>query len=87
MQAASLACSEAFRTRHGPAPPSAAPGNDSSPADRGVLRHGQRPLSGLVRRWHAESTPLCAYLSHDGAIMLADLVPCGNAPIQAAHSR
>jgi hypothetical protein len=32
-----------------------------------------------VRRWHAESTPLRAYLSHDGAVMLADPVLGGNA--------
>jgi hypothetical protein len=39
-----------------------------------------------VRRWHAENTSLRAYLSHDGAIMLADPVLGGNAPLQAAHS-
>jgi len=39
-----------------------------------------------VRRWHAENTPLRAYLSHDGAIMPADPVLGGNAPLQAARS-
>jgi len=39
-----------------------------------------------VRRWHAENTPLRAYLSHDGAVMLADPVLGGNAPLQAARS-
>jgi len=33
-----------------------------------------------VRRWRDESTPLRAYLSHDGAIMLADPALGGNAP-------
>jgi hypothetical protein len=33
-----------------------------------------------VRRWHEESTPLRAHLSHDGAIMLADPALGGNAP-------
>jgi len=33
-----------------------------------------------VWRWHDESTPLRAYLSHDGAIMLADPALGGNAP-------
>jgi hypothetical protein len=33
-----------------------------------------------VRRWHDESTPLRAYRSHDGAIMLADPALGGNAP-------
>ena len=35
-----------------------------------------------VRRWHDESTPLRAYLSHDGAIMLADPALGGNAPCE-----
>ena len=35
-----------------------------------------------VRRWHHESTPLRAYLSHDGAIMLADPALGGNAPCE-----
>ena len=32
-----------------------------------------------VRRWRNEGTPLRAYLSKDGAVMLADPVPGGNA--------
>jgi hypothetical protein len=32
-----------------------------------------------VRRWRNEGTPLCAYLSEDGAVMLADPVLGGNA--------
>ena len=35
-----------------------------------------------VRRWHHESTPLRAYRSHDGAIMLADPALGGNAPCE-----
>jgi hypothetical protein len=35
-----------------------------------------------VRRWHDESTTLRAYLSHDGAIMLADPALGGNAPCE-----
>jgi hypothetical protein len=35
-----------------------------------------------VRRWHDESTPLRAYRSHDGAIMLADPALGGNAPCE-----
>jgi len=35
-----------------------------------------------VRRWHDENTPLRAYLSHDGAIMLADPALGGNAPCE-----
>jgi hypothetical protein len=35
-----------------------------------------------VRRWHDESTPLRAYLSHDGATMLADPALGGNAPCE-----
>ena len=35
-----------------------------------------------VRRWHDERTPLRAYLSHDGAIMLADPALGGNAPCE-----
>jgi hypothetical protein len=35
-----------------------------------------------VRRWHDEGTPLRAYLSHDGAIMLADPALGGNAPCE-----
>jgi hypothetical protein len=35
-----------------------------------------------VRRWHDESTPLRAYLSYDGAIMLADPALGGNAPCE-----
>ena len=35
-----------------------------------------------VRRWHDESTPLRAYLSHDGALMLADPALGGNAPCE-----
>ena len=35
-----------------------------------------------VRRWHDESTPLRAYLSHDGAVMLADPALGGNAPCE-----
>ena len=35
-----------------------------------------------VRRWHHEDTPLRAYLSHDGAITLADPALGGNAPCE-----
>ena len=35
---------------------------------------------GRVKRWQHEHTPLRAYLSHDGAIMLADPALGGNAP-------
>jgi hypothetical protein len=35
-----------------------------------------------VKRWHHEHTPLRAYLSHDGALMLADPALGGNAPCQ-----
>jgi len=35
-----------------------------------------------VRRWRDESTPLRAYLSYDGAIMLADPALGGNAPCE-----
>ena len=35
-----------------------------------------------VRRWHHESTPLHAYRSHDGAIMLADPALGSNAPCE-----
>lgn len=35
-----------------------------------------------VRRWHDERTPLRAYLSRDGAIMLADPALGGNAPCE-----
>ena len=35
-----------------------------------------------VRRWHDESTPLRAYRSHDGAIMLADPALGGTAPCE-----
>ena len=35
-----------------------------------------------VRRWRDESTPLRAYLSCDGAIMLADPALGGNAPCE-----
>jgi hypothetical protein len=35
-----------------------------------------------VRRWHDERTPLRAYPSHDGAIMLADPALGGNAPCE-----
>ena len=38
-----------------------------------------------VRRWHDENTPLRAYLSHDGAIMLADPALGGNAPATTHH--
>jgi hypothetical protein len=37
-----------------------------------------RPL-GRARRWHDERTPLRAYFSEDGAVMLADPVLGGNA--------
>jgi hypothetical protein len=44
-----------------------------------------------VRRWHDERTPLRAYLSHDGAIMLADPALGGNAacepPITETETR
>jgi hypothetical protein len=45
-----------------------------------------------VRRWHDESTPLRAYRSYDGAVMLADPALGGNAPCEppipdAYHAR
>jgi hypothetical protein len=39
---------------------------------------------GRVRRWHNEGTMLRAYLSHDGAVMLADPALGGNAPCEPA---
>ena len=49
----------------------------------GVFRITARTCSlARVRRWHDESTPLRAYLSHDGAIMLADPALGGNAPCE-----
>ena len=49
----------------------------------GVFRIMARTCSlARVRRWHAESTPLRAYLSHDGAIVLADPALGGNAPCE-----
>jgi hypothetical protein len=35
-----------------------------------------------VRRWREEGTALRAYLSHDGAVMLADSALGGNAPCE-----
>jgi len=37
-----------------------------------------------VRRWRDEGTPLRAYLSHDGGVMLADPVLGGNAACEPA---
>jgi hypothetical protein len=37
-----------------------------------------------VRRWRDEATPLRAYLSHDGALMLADPTLGGNAACEPA---
>jgi hypothetical protein len=37
-----------------------------------------------VRRWRNEATPLRAYLSHDGALMLADPMLGGNAACEPA---
>jgi hypothetical protein len=50
----------------------------------GVFRITARACS-LTRvwRWHDESTQLRAYLSRDGAIMLADPVLGGNAPCES----
>jgi hypothetical protein len=49
----------------------------------GVFRITARTCSlARVRRWHDETTPLRAYLSHDGAIMLADPALGGNAPCE-----
>lgn len=49
----------------------------------GVFRITARTCSlARVRRWHHESTSLRAYLSHDGAIMLADPALGGNAPCE-----
>jgi hypothetical protein len=49
----------------------------------GVFRITARACSlTRVRRWHDESTPLRAYRSHDGAIMLADPALGGNAPCE-----
>jgi hypothetical protein len=49
----------------------------------GVFRITARACSlARVRRWHDESTPLRAYLSHDGTIMLADPALGGNAPCE-----
>jgi hypothetical protein len=54
---------------------------DSSLA--GVFRIAASTCSlARVRRWHDESTPLRAYLSHDRAIMLADPALGGNAPCE-----
>jgi hypothetical protein len=51
-------------------------------AGRSVPHHGQHMLLTRVRRWHDERTPLRAYPSHDGAIMLADPALGGNAPCE-----
>jgi hypothetical protein len=49
----------------------------------GVFRITARACSlTRVRRWHRESTPLRAYLSHNGATMLADPALDGSAPCE-----
>jgi hypothetical protein len=54
----------------------------------GVFRITARTCSlARVRRWHEESTLLRAYLSGDGAIMLADPALGGNAPCEPKMGR
>jgi len=51
----------------------------------GVFRVSARSCSlARVMRWRAEGTPLRAYLSQDGALMLADPLLGGNAPCEPA---
>jgi|SRR5579859_6705807 len=62
---------------------------DESPAAGGPLDMVFRVTASecslaRVRRWRDEGTPLRAYLSHDGAVMLADPVLGGNAACEPA---
>ena len=65
------------------------PATDESPAAAGLLDKVFRVTAsecslGRVRRWRDEATPLRAYFSDDGALMLADPMLGGNAACEPA---
>ena len=66
------------------APAAAAPLAASGPLDKVFRVTASECSLARVRRWRDEGTLLRAYLSHDGAIMLADPMLGGNAACEPA---